>query len=173
MKKLPILNLLLIIVLFVFVVFSSYQNSNSREVYIVTGELFQNFDYQNELNAEYIKLKDTKDKEIENYITLLKKLQQKIKEEQNSDQAIYDYQVGLERLQKLQNDVNDELSKISAEYNDKIWDKLNRYVTEYGKENNYKVIFGAGGDGNIMYAEESINVTSEVVEYCNNKYNGK
>ena len=40
-------------------------------------------------------------------------------------------------------------------------------------ENGYDVIFGASGEGNIMYATDELNITSEVLAYCNKKYSGK
>ena len=56
--------------------------------------------------------------------------------------------------------------------NDKIWQSLNQYVKDFGKEKSYTLVFGAQGSGVLMYGEDDIDVTNEVIEYINNKYKG-
>ncbi|MCU0415791.1 MAG: OmpH family outer membrane protein [Cytophagaceae bacterium] len=55
----------------------------------------------------------------------------------------------------------------------KIWSQINQYVSEFGKERDYDLIFGANGNGSIMYADSSLNITPEVLKYINEKYSGK
>jgi outer membrane protein len=73
--------------------------------------------------------------------------------------------------------VKDEFIKSNNEsytkYMDEIWKQLNGYIQEYGKEKGYQYILGAQGSGVIMYAEEENNISKEVIEYSNKKYEGK
>ena len=66
-----------------------------------------------------------------------------------------------------------ENQRASNEYYTKIMSRINQYVEEFGKEKRYAIIFGANGQGNIMYAEDSKDITKEVLEYVNSRYNGK
>jgi len=50
---------------------------------------------------------------------------------------------------------------------------INDYVKEYGKEHGYKIIFGASGGGNIMYADDSSDLTNEVLKGLNSEYERK
>ena len=50
--------------------------------------------------------------------------------------------------------------------------KMNAFVKEYGKENNYTIIMGATTMGNIVYAEEAIDLTDEILEKINKEYDG-
>jgi len=50
---------------------------------------------------------------------------------------------------------------------------INDFVKDYGKNHGYPIIFGAGGNGNIMYAEEASDLTGEVLEGLNAQYEGK
>ncbi|WP_418501220.1 OmpH family outer membrane protein [Flagellimonas sp.] len=50
---------------------------------------------------------------------------------------------------------------------------VNDYIKEYGAEHGHKIIFGAMGSGNIMYAKEATDITKDVLEGLNNRYNGK
>lgn len=69
---------------------------------------------------------------------------------------------------------NEKLSQLGEEINNQtnfqIWSRINQYVTEYGKLNNYELILGATGNGNIMYAENSIDITDDFIIYANSKY---
>jgi outer membrane protein len=55
----------------------------------------------------------------------------------------------------------------------KSWTEINKYIMEYGKENKFDMIHGVSGEGNLMYADEKLNVTDQVIEYMNNKYDGE
>ena len=50
---------------------------------------------------------------------------------------------------------------------------INDYVKEYGKEHGYPIIFGAGGNGNIMYAEDNADLTAEILIGLNKHYHGE
>jgi outer membrane protein len=63
-----------------------------------------------------------------------------------------------------------EEKQISDTYTAEIWKRLNQYISDFGKENEYDFIFGAVGDGNLMYAKDSNDVTAELIKYVNSKY---
>lgn len=67
-------------------------------------------------------------------------------------------------------DANNELE---AKYQENIWNKLNSYVKDYGKEKGYVYIYGLNGSGSIMYAADENDITLPLIEYVNNKYSGK
>jgi outer membrane protein len=58
----------------------------------------------------------------------------------------------------------------TEKYNADIWKFINEGIREFGKENNYDLIFGATGDGNLMYAREGKDLTNEIVDFINKKY---
>jgi len=49
-------------------------------------------------------------------------------------------------------------------------EEINRFIKEYGKNNNYKIIFGANNSGNIVYADETMDITKEVLDGLNKNY---
>lgn len=67
--------------------------------------------------------------------------------------------------QKVENQ-NVEIEKI-------IWNRLNPYLVEYGKKHGYTYIFGANGTGTILYADESENITEDLIKYVNERYHDK
>ncbi|WP_428741578.1 OmpH family outer membrane protein [Tenacibaculum sp.] len=61
---------------------------------------------------------------------------------------------------------------VKNEINKKVWTRLNAYVKDYGEENNFDLIIGAQGSGNIMYGNSTIDYTDEFINYANFKYEG-
>lgn len=68
---------------------------------------------------------------------------------------------------------NQENESQSQQYTAQIWEQLNQYMKEYGKEEGYTYILGASGQGNIMYADEAEDISKQVIEFVNKKYDGK
>ncbi len=82
---------------------------------------------------------------------------------QGKQQQISNYQ------QAIQKQIQEEDQKMTQT----VINDINDYVKEYGKTHGYPIIFGAGGNGNIMYAEELSDLTDVVLEGLNKQYNGK
>lgn len=70
-----------------------------------------------------------------------------------------------------QNEQDD--AAMSDQYNNQIWKQLNEYVKEYGRDNNVECIIGGDGTGNVMYSDSGLDVTEDLIVYCNTKYNGR
>lgn len=80
----------------------------------------------------------------------------------NKQQQIGNYQ------QAIQKQIQEEDQKATQT----VVNDINDFVKEFGKKNNYKIIFGAGGSGNIMYADDGADLTEEVLEGLNKEFNG-
>lgn len=58
------------------------------------------------------------------------------------------------------------------QYMSQVLKQLSEYVNNYGKENGYEYIFGADGTGVIMHADDSENISDQVIAYVNTHYKG-
>lgn len=126
---------------------------------------------------------------------LKKELEEKLKKTQLSRQVILDSIKSKIQLVGINKDLSDQMlaDKIqelrqtyflkekqfsqenesqAQQYTDQVWEQLNQYVKDYGKEHRLKYILGANGQGSIMYADESNDITKELIEYVNEKYQG-
>jgi len=61
---------------------------------------------------------------------------------------------------------------LASEYTDQVWGQINQYTRDYGTENGYDYILGASGDGTVMYANETEDITEDLKVYINNRFNG-
>ncbi|WP_461304543.1 OmpH/Skp family outer membrane protein [Aureisphaera sp.] len=80
----------------------------------------------------------------------------------NKQQQIGNYQ------QAIQKQIQDEDQKATQT----VVNDINDYVKEYGEKKGYKIIFGASGAGNIMYADTMTDLTEEVLVGLNEEYKG-
>lgn len=65
--------------------------------------------------------------------------------------------------QAIEKQAAEEDQKMTAE----VLNKLNTFLTAYGKEKGYMFIFGANESGNVVYANEAVNITDEVIKAIN------
>jgi outer membrane protein len=63
--------------------------------------------------------------------------------------------------------------QLSETYTADIWKYINGQASNYGDENGYDYIFGASGNGSLMYADTMHDITNEIVRYLNLKYEDK
>lgn len=75
--------------------------------------------------------------------------------------------------QDLYNALYRKTEERNKEIEKMIWKRLNPYIVEYGKEKGYAYIYGANGTGNVLYADESEDITEELIEYVNKRYHDK
>ena len=81
----------------------------------------------------------------------------------NKQQQIANYR------QAVQKQIQEEDKKSTQT----IINDINDYVKEFGKKKGYKIIFGASGGGNIMYADAASDLTELVLEGLNKEFEGK
>jgi outer membrane protein len=78
----------------------------------------------------------------------------------NKQQQINNYQ------QAVQKQIKEEDQKATQT----VINDINDYVKEYGKKKGYKIIFGASGSGNIMYADKANDLTEKISEGLNKEF---
>jgi outer membrane protein len=60
----------------------------------------------------------------------------------------------------------------ASEQYSKIWARIKSYTSEFSKENKYKLIIGSENKSNVLFADEDIDVTNDLLTYINKKYEG-
>lgn len=90
------------------------------------------------------------------------------------------YKQVVERLQIKKADYErlvKEFSKYNSEESQKqvseLLKQINQFIKDYGDKNDYDFIFGAVGNGSLMYAKEKNDLTEDVSKYVNQRYEGK
>jgi outer membrane protein len=156
-----------------------FSKSGSQLVYVDVNKLITGYHKTKVAKAEFDKnsltMRANVDSLVANWQKELKSYEKertsmsakelKLKQELlgNKQQQINGYQ------QAIQKKIQEEDKRITQT----VINDINDYIKEYGKDHNYKIIFGASGGGNIMYAEESTDLTEEVLKGLNEAYDKK
>jgi outer membrane protein len=144
-----VINLLLVTGIAVYVAVTREKNA-----YILNQQVFNEFKGKQELEKQLSALRKA-------HKTWLDSVSSQI---QNGDDAqIKVYQENAANFQLEENE-------LSEKYTADIWQKINQYIATFGKENGYDFIFGASGNGSLMYAGDANNITEEVIIYLNSRY---
>ena len=177
MKK---ISLPLAVLAIIISILSFFFNKNSSElVYVDVNKLLDGYKRTKIVRAEFeVKAKTLKSnvdslvtswqnelKDYEKNRSKYSKKELELKQELlgNKQQQINNYQ------QAIQKQVQEEDKKATQT----VINDINDFVKEYGKKKGYKIIFGASGSGNIMYADKNSDLTEIVLEGLNKEFEGK
>lgn len=153
-------------ILFLSIVLSSC-NSSEKTAYVTTGKLYENYKGSKELNNKLAAQENR-------FRLVLDSLKLEI-EICRSKNSVFKNDCAL--LENKYKEAYTGMVQFNKEYagseKEKIWIQLNTHIEAFGKEKGYKYIFGANGSGNIMYADSTFDITDQVVEFANLKYDGK
>lgn len=136
--------------------------------------LYSEFQYQQELNVEFESIKTNIQMKLDSLERNIQFIEQSISqtaeysgEEKNVlfEMAYVEY---LDQTQTLEY----QSDSIANDFSSKVWTQLNSYMKDYGDANDYEVIIGMKGDGNVMYVKEGTDITQDIIVFSNNEYNG-
>ena len=74
------------------------------------------------------------------------------------------------QMMQYQQAIQQKAQQIDKTLTQKEVEEINRYITEYGKDHGYSIIFGATSGGNIVYANDVMDITKDVLEGLNKNY---
>ncbi len=74
-----------------------------------------------------------------------------------------------ENYQKYNAQASREMEERKQQISGKIIEKINVLIQEYGKSQNYEIIFGTTNEGSILYGTEAIDLTDEILKLLNEK----
>ncbi|WP_157716540.1 OmpH family outer membrane protein [Roseivirga ehrenbergii] len=170
-----LLNLLVTITAFSFLFF----NGNDQLVYVDSNKLLSEYQGMVDAQNDYKKLSlewqariDTLTMDVQNELKRHEKEVSKMttKEKGLSEQLIRSKQQQLITYQKA---IQEKAAQEDSQRTQAVIEEVNAYIEEFGKKRSYKIILGATSMGNILYAQEGIDITDEVVEGLNRRYRGE
>ncbi len=159
MSKSISLNIITLLALIALSSFVFLNTSKPKQGFVYTKKVFDNYHGKKEFEKKLSALREKHHQELE-------PLRHQINQDENNQQLINSFQVASQHFQ-----VKEE--ELSQKYTSDIWKQINQYLVEYGKEQGYEFIFGASGDGNLMFAHDANDISEEIILYINTKYEGE
>lgn len=172
-----LINLLLFGLLSTVALFVYHRCYATRPAYIEIKKVFNGFQMKTELEGKYKMTQKGRDKILDSLSLNLKIMSKHLNEQKNqkgevNKEELYQFEYNREEFIKLKKQYEEDNAALSRKYDEQILTQLTQYVIEFGKKNGYDIIFGADGNGSLMYAREVYNVSDEVILFINNKYKG-
>lgn len=149
-------------------------HDKNTQAYVETGRLFAEFKLSQELDKKAQLVVEARKVLTDSLYESGRKLALEIRVEGTKNENKIKLLKSIEdELTYRKQSFDEDNKKMTSENMAKVWNQLNQYVNDFGKKNHYIYIFGATGQGNLMYAEETKNVTDELIKYVNDRYEDK
>jgi outer membrane protein len=147
-----------------------------KTVYVDVGMLMQEYKGMKAAQAEF---QEKSAQWQANADTLVAGFQEELKayEKERSQMTKREKELKEELLRNKQMQINQYQEAIQMKARDEeqaltqnVINTVNDYIREYGKQKGYKYILGATGQGNIVYARESQDITKKIIEGLNKEW---
>ncbi len=195
MKQISVvLNVILLIAVIVLYVLhftgkgttAAYENTTSSDMpynapplsiaYINSDTLLKNYDFFNDKVAEL----EVKRKKLEaEFTNRAKGLESEIANFQRTAQSMTMNQARAveedlvkkqQNLQRYQESLSQDLMREENKINNELYEKVANYLKEYGKQNNYQLVLTYTKGSGVLYANDSLNITQDVIQGLNTSY---
>jgi len=147
--------------------------------YVNIDTLLLNYQFAKEVNEELLKKQ-------EKFRSDISRRQQQLQQDAIAFQQKYEsggfltkesFEQEQTRLMKKEQELQDTDRRLTQELyaeqqkmNSQLRDTINTFFKYYTQDKHYKIIFSDTGGDNILYAEDYLNITSEVLEQLNARY---
>ncbi len=158
-----LINTLLILVIIGYLSYERY--SAKKTAFVELNKVFDGFKYKTDGETQYNTIAASRQRVLDSLEADL------IGAQRGGDDS--KAKIIQEEYLSRQSRMEEENNILSQEITKRVWSQLTQYIMDYSKEQNYNYVFGGNGDGSLMYGDERFNITKEVLEYVNKRYDGQ
>jgi outer membrane protein len=147
--------------------------------YINTDSLLINYEYARFLNEELLTEEESSRADFNERLRVfqddMRSFQRKVQNNgflsldraQNEEKRLRQKE---QELQELNNQMSNNLMRQQNRMNRELRDTITGFLKEYTQKNPYKLVLSNTMGDNVLFANEALNITNEVVEKLNNRY---
>ena len=155
-----------------------FKSSMSDPVYVDINKLMDGYNRTQIVRAEFEEKAKTLNANVD---SLMVEWQTELKQYEKERSKMSKKEMGLKQellgnkqrqISNYQQAIQKQIEEADQKATQTVINDINDYVKEFGKKNGYKIIFGARGSGNIMYAAEGTDLTKIVLEGINADFEG-
>ncbi len=93
--------------------------------------------------------------------------------QQRAEEAQQQLMMRQQELQKLEYDYTNQLSMEQQQMNAQLFDSVSNFINEYNTPEKYQIILGHSLGGSLLYGAEQLDITKEIVDGLNSRYNSE
>lgn len=144
-------------------------NAIPKTAFVDNQELFNAFQGRKELENKLEQASNAQKATLDSLGLQIQALQQQSSIDDLGKQRLSQM---MQRYQQMNQEYQGYYQYKSQEYTEAIWKQISQYAIEYGQAHGYDYIFGIAGSGSLMYGKPHYDITEEVLNYINQKYEG-
>jgi len=162
----------------------NYDNNNDSSslkiAYIELEKLLIDYQFSNDLNDNFLKRKESLQNQLQTkaseYEKKATKFQEKLKRgsfisQKSAENQQNDLLNQQQELQELQYSLENKLLEEQQNMNVQLYDSIINYLEEYNKIHKYQFILSKIEGGNLLLADSTFEITDEIIELLNKRYN--
>ncbi len=145
-------------------------------VYVNGDSLLENYEYFKNAKKQFEAKTVRTEKEIEAKRSVLElefTNYQKMASSMSAEQRARTEESLMRKEQELRlysENAANKLQEEQSKFNEELFDRVSKYLKEHSKEKSYKVVFNFTKGAGILYADDSLNITNEILEGLNREY---
>lgn len=173
-KKYTIILIISLLIVLSIISYPVFKGNNLKVAFVKNTELYNDFGLKKELEAKLMKVKNQRKSILDSLLLDLKMVSARLENVQLRDEKeIQKFQIQKQLYLTKQKEFDEDTERLAEQYNEQIWKQINQYTNDFGKKEGYSFVYGAKGDGALMYAQDQYDITKELTEYINEKYKGE
>jgi Skp family chaperone for outer membrane proteins len=153
-----------------------FQLLNTKEelktAYVTNAKLYSEFQMSKELNIKMQQVQLARQSIMDSLAMKLNQLEKKIIAQEANNQEVDAFHEMRNEYGLKQQQFGEDNKILAQQYQEQVSNQLNQYLKDFTDEQGYDYVFGATGDGSLMGAKDSYNVTDVVLSYANQRYKG-
>ena len=137
----------------------------NRMAYFDYNTVYNDCELKKELEKDLERVVSARKSDLDSMQLELSFLSTKIKSGESSQEEVDRFETLKGRFLSFQNQYEQENVRLKEQYFSQIRAKINEKAKEFGEEKQYDYLLSAIGDGSLMYAKESKDVTKEFLAF--------
>lgn len=154
---------------------------DDKIAYVNIDTLFENYTFYQDLRDLLLKKQQSSEADLNSRSQSLQRramdFQEKYEKRLITTRQAEEMQQKLMRdqqnLMQLREQITQELMQDEQELNKQLYDSISSFLKDYNTEHGYKLVLSASLGANVLYAEETLDITQDVVKGLNQRYNGE
>ncbi len=153
--------------------------SNSGIVFVNSDSLLEHYEFyknaKKQFEASQTRIKSELKTQGENLQKEIEQYQQQAIGMTDAEKMQKEEQLGMKQQQIMQRkeELLDKLDAEQSKSSEELYNRLNQYLKKYNEGKNYNFVLGYQKGGGILFANDSLNITKDVVEGLNKEYAGE
>lgn len=143
-----------------------------KTAYVTNAKLYSEFQLAKDLTAKMQQVQLVRQSIMDSLGMRLRILESKVATQKATDEEIKNFDELRNEYTLKQQQFGEDNNILAQQYQEQISNQLNQYLKDFTEEQGYDYVFGATGDGSLMGAKDSYNVTDLVLNYANSRYKG-